>query len=55
MKEDRVTAAIKYSLDTGYGWKSVELGAEAYPDANDASQTTQHQLYGELSQQLQKM
>ncbi len=52
---DRVTATIKYSLDTGHGWKAVELGAEATLDAKDTWQAAQHQLYGELSQQLQKM
>ena len=55
MKVDRVTATIKYSLGTGHGWKAVELGAEATVDPNDTWQAAQHQLYGELSQQLQKM
>ena len=55
MKVTTVSATIKYSLDTGHGWKAVELGAEAILDANDSWQAAQHQLYGELSQQLQKM
>ena len=55
MKVDRVTATIKYSLDTGHGWKAVELGAEATLDPKDTWQDAQHRLYGELSQQLQKM
>ena len=55
MKVDRVTATIKYSLDTGHGWKAVELGAEATMDAKDSWQVAQQQLYGELSQQLQRM
>ena len=56
MKIDRVTASIKYSQDTGKGaWKAVELGAEASLDPKDTWQAAQHQLYGELSQQLQKM
>ena len=56
MKVDRVTATIKYSQDTGKGaWKAVELGAEASLEPKDTWQTAQHQLYGELSQQLQKM
>ena len=33
----------------------MELGAEATLDAKDSWQAAQHQLYGELSQQLQKM
>ena len=55
MKVTTVSATIKYSLDTGHGWKAVELGAEATLDAKDSWQAAQHQLYGELSQQLQKM
>ena len=56
MKVERVTATIKYSQDTGKGaWKAVELGAEATIDANDSWQVSQHQLYGELSQQLHKL
>ena len=55
MKVTTVTATIKYSLDTGHGWKAVELGAEATLDAKDTWQTAQRQLYGELSQQLQKL
>ncbi len=56
MKVTTVTATIKYSQDTGKGaWKAVELGAEATLDAKDSWQATQHQLYGELSLQLQRM
>ena len=55
MKVTTVTATIKYSLDTGHRWKAVELGAEATLDAKDTWQAAQRQLYGELSQQLQKM
>ncbi len=55
MKVTTVSATIKYSLDTGHGWKAVELGAEATLDSKDTWQAAQCQLYGELSQQLQKM
>jgi len=55
MKVTTVSANIKYSLDTGHGWKAIELGAEATLDAKDSWQTAQRQLYGELSEQLQKL
>lgn len=56
MKVDRVTATIKYSQDTGKGaWKAIELGAEATVEVKDNWQTAQHQLYGELSQQLKTL
>ena len=56
MKVTTISANIRYSLDTGHGaWKVIELGAEATIDAKDSWQQAQHQLYGELSQQLQKM
>ena len=56
MKVERVTATIKYSQDTGKGaWKAIELGAEATVDAKDTWQQAQHQLYGELSQQLKAL
>ena len=56
MKVERVTATIKYSQDTGKGaWKAIEIGAEATVDAKDTWQQAQHQLYGELSQQLKTL
>ncbi len=55
MKVTTVTAAIKYSLDTGNGWKAIELGAEGTIGINDNWQQAQHQLYGELSQQLKAL
>ena len=56
MKVTTISANIRYSQDTGHGaWKVIELGAEATIDAKDSWQQAQQQLYGELSQQLQKM
>ena len=56
MKVTTVTATIKYSQDTGKGaWKAVEIGAETTIDPKDSWQSAQHQLYGELSQQIHKM
>ncbi len=55
MKITTVTATIKYSQDTGHGWKAIELGAEGTIGINDDWQQAQHQLYGELSQQLKAL
>ena len=55
MQVTTVSATIKYSLDTGHGWKAVELGAEATLDPNETWQTAQRELYGELTQQLHTM
>ncbi len=53
IKLTTVSANIRYCKDTGNrAWKAVELGAEATLDAKDTWQAAQHQLYGELSQQL---
>ena len=55
MKVTNITATVKYSLDTGHGWKTLEIGAEATIGINDNWQQAQHQLYGELSQQLHRL
>jgi hypothetical protein len=53
MKVTTVTAAVKYSLDTGHGWKAIELGAEATLTASAESwEKAQAELYRRLGQQL---
>lgn len=56
MKVTTISANIRFSKDIGYGaWKVIEVGAETTLDAKDTWQAAQHQLYGELSQQLQRL
>ena len=56
MQVTTVSANIRFSKDIGHGaWKVIELGAGAIIDAKDIWQDAQYQLYGELSQQMQKM
>ena len=55
MKVEKVHATIKYSRDTGHGWKSLELGAEGSTDPRENWQAAQSYLYSELSKQLRSM
>ena len=55
MKVTTVSANIRFSKEIAGAWKVIELGAEASLDPKDTWQAAQHQLYGELSQQLHKM
>ena len=55
MRVTTVTAQVKYSQDTGHGWKAIELGAEGTIGINDDWHQAQYQLYGELSQQLKAL
>ena len=56
MKVITVTAAVKYSLDTGHGWKAIELGAEAtLMDSDESWEQAQAELYQRLGQQLKTL
>jgi hypothetical protein len=55
MNVNKVTATVRYSLDTGHGWKSLELGAEASLDPKERWQPAQAQLYAELASQFKAL
>ena len=55
MKVTTVTANIKYSLDTGHGWKAIELGAEATVDTKETWTEAQASLYQQLGCQLRAL
>ena len=55
MKVDRVKASLRYSRDTGNGWKTVELGAEASLGPQEEWQEAEAQLYTELSASLMSL
>ena len=55
MKIDRITAQIKLSRDTGNGWKSIEIGAEATVDEREGWATALSQLYTELGRELKTL
>ncbi len=55
MQVDRVRASLRYSRDTGNGWKTVELGAEASLGAQEEWQKAEAQLYTELSASLMSL
>jgi hypothetical protein len=55
MKVDKINAVVRYSLDTGHGWKSLELGCEASVDERENWQTAQATLYGQLAQQFKAL
>jgi hypothetical protein len=53
MRVTEVTVVAKYSLDTGHGWKAIEVGATATLTAEDETlETAQQELYNRLSHQL---
>jgi hypothetical protein len=56
MRVTEVTVAAKYSLDTGHGWKAIEVGATATLTASDETlETAQQELYARLSRQLKTL
>lgn len=55
MQVDRVKASVRYSRDTGNGWKTVELGAEASLGPQEEWQEAEAQLYTELSESLMSL
>lgn len=50
-----ITASIRLSQDTGNGWKSVELGAEATVDPGEDWHEAQLALYTELTTELRQV
>jgi hypothetical protein len=53
MKVTEVTVVAKYSLDTGHGWKAIEVGAIAtLTNSDETLETAQQELYARLSHQL---
>jgi hypothetical protein len=56
MRVTEVTVVAKYSLDTGHGWKAIEVGATATLTASDETlETAQQELYARLSRQLKTL
>jgi hypothetical protein len=56
MKVTEVTVAAKYSLDTGHGWKAIEVGATASLTApGETLEVAQQELYARLSRQLKTL
>jgi hypothetical protein len=55
MKVDHVSANIRFSKDTGQGWKSIELGVEAGLDAEEDWYLAQQGLYAMLTVQLREL
>jgi hypothetical protein len=56
MKVTEITVSAKYSLDTGHGWKAIEVGATATLTASDETlEVAQQELYDRLSRQLKSL
>jgi hypothetical protein len=56
MKVTEVTVTAKYSLDTGHGWKAIEVGATAsLTNSEETLESAQAELYRRLGQQLKTL
>jgi hypothetical protein len=55
MRVDRISAHVRFSKDTGQGWKTVELGAEASLDPDEDWTLAGQGLYALLSAQLREV
>ena len=56
MKVTEVTVVAKYSLDTGHGWKAIEVGATAsLTSPGETLEVAQQELYARLSRQLKTL
>lgn len=56
MKVTEVTVVAKYSLDTGHGWKSIEVGATGTLTAStETLESVQEELYKRLTKQLKTL
>ena len=55
MKVTEITAGAKYSLDTGHGWKAIEVGATATLTGDETLESAQQELYNRLSRQLKTL
>ena len=45
----------KYSLDTGHGWKAIEVGATATLTGDETLEGAQQELYSRLASQLKTL
>jgi hypothetical protein len=52
---ERVSANIRFSQDTGQGWKTIELGAEAHIKPAEDWALAQQGLYSLLAAQLRQL
>jgi hypothetical protein len=52
---ERVSASIRFSQDTGQGWKTIELGAEAHIEPAEDCALAQQGLYSLLATQLRQL
>jgi hypothetical protein len=55
MKITTISAAFRFSKDTGAGWKVIELGAEATLDSEEDWHLAQQGLYSSLTAQLRTL
>jgi hypothetical protein len=55
MKVTEVAVVAKYSLDTGQGWKAIEVGATATLTGEETLEVAQQELYARLSRQLKTL
>jgi hypothetical protein len=55
MKVDRVSASIKFSKDTGQGWKTIGLSAEGTVTEEEDWFLSQQALYTQLTVQLREL
>jgi hypothetical protein len=55
MRVTTVSAAIRFSKDTGQGWKTIDIGAEASLDPDDDWVVAQQGLYSQLTAQLRQL
>jgi hypothetical protein len=55
MKVDRVSVGIKFSKDTGQGWKTVDVGAEGSVSEDEDWFLSQQALYTQLAVQLRQL
>jgi hypothetical protein len=55
MKITTISAAVRFSKDTGAGWKVIELGAEASLESGDDWHQAQQSLYASLTAQLREL
>jgi hypothetical protein len=53
MRVTEVTVVAKYSLDTGHGWKAIEVGATAtLTNSDETLESVSAELYQRLTKQL---
>ena|SRR5918996_1204457 len=55
MRVTEVSVVAKYSLDTGHGWKAIEVGATATLELEETLEGAQQELYNRLASQLKSL